>query len=120
MRPYEVVMILDAGAEEADVDKVVERVRAALPAKSGKVGQVEKWGRRRFAYELNHRWEGYYALVELTAEPTAVAEVDRMLLLSDDIVRHKVVRLPDVVASRPRQAFKSEAAEEAESTGASA
>lgn len=120
MRPYEVVLILDSAAAEEDVDNVVTRIKGVLPEGKGKVGQIEKWGRRRFAYEMKHRWDGFYALVELTAEPEVVAELDRMLLLSDDIVRHKVVRVPDAVAGRPRPASISQPAEEAESTGANA
>ena len=48
-----------------------------------------------FAYEVNHKREGYYVVVEFTAEPETVAALDRMLTLADEVVRHKVVRLPD-------------------------
>lgn len=121
MRPYEVVLILDSGADEAAVDSVVKRVKDSLSASKGKVGQVEKWGRRRFAYELRHRWEGNYSLVEFNAEPSAVADLDRMLLLSDDVVRHKIVRIPESATGRTRPVKKSEekAADAAVSTGAS-
>lgn len=119
MRPYEVMLILDSTVEEAAVDAVLQKLKDTAAAKDGKVGQIDKWGRRRFAYELKHRWEGYYTLVELSAQPQAVAEIDRMLQLHDDVVRHKIVRLPDAIAGRPRQASNPEAAEKAaESTGA--
>ena len=119
MRPYEVVLILDSAVEESSVDGVVDRVKDLVKSKGGQLGQVEKWGRRRFAYEMKHRWEGYYALAELTAEPQVVADLDRMLQLSDDVIRHKIVRIPDAVAGRPRQASNPDATEAvAESTGA--
>lgn len=117
MRPYEVVLILDSTVEDSAVDGVVGRVRETLAARDGHVGQVEKWGRRRFAYEMKHRWEGYYALVEANAEPQAIADVDRMLLLSDDVIRHKIVRVPESVAGRSRQASNKKAEQSADSTG---
>ncbi len=120
MRPYEVVLILDSGADDALIDGVVKRVKDSLNTSNGKVGQIEKWGRRRFAYEMRHRWEGYYALVEFNAEPNVVADLDRMLLLSDDVVRHKIVRIPETIAGRSRQASNStSSADAAVSTGAS-
>ncbi len=64
---------------------------------------MERWGKRRFAYEVHHRSEGYYALLEANAEPGVMAELDRMLNLADEVVRHKVIRLPDKVAGRARR-----------------
>ncbi len=104
MRPYEVVLILDAAAQEDAVDATIDRVKSIVSDQKGKVGQVEKWGRKRFAYEMKHRWEGNYSLVEFSASPEAVSELDRALLLSDDVLRHKIVRIPDAVAGQPRPA----------------
>ncbi|HEV7888413.1 MAG TPA: 30S ribosomal protein S6 [Acidimicrobiales bacterium] len=104
MRPYEVMVILDAGLEEeatrASVDRAVELIRS----RGGNPGRVDRWGKRRFAYELKHRWEGYYVLIEAQAEPAVMAELDRMLFLADEVLRHKVIRLPDAVAGRSRPA----------------
>ncbi len=104
MRPYEVMVILDAGLEDDAIRATIERATAVLSASGGRPGRVDRWGKRRFAYELNHRWEGYYVLIEATAEPEAVAALDRMLTLADEVVRHKVIRLPDAVVrpARPR------------------
>ena len=104
MRPYEIMLILDSAVEEVTVDSAVSRIRDALPSKSGQVGQVEKWGRRRLAYEMNHRKEGYYALVQLDAEPASVAAIDRVLSLADEVVRHKIIRLPDSLAGKLKSA----------------
>ena len=120
MRPYEVMLILEADADDATVDGAITRLKDLVGAKEGTMGQVAKWGRRRFAYELKHRHEGYYSLLEMTVEPAAIADIDRMLTLSDDIVRHKIVRIPESVAGRARPALQIEATEEvAESIGAS-
>ena len=103
MRPYEVMIIFDSGLEEEVIRTTVERVTDLISSRGGAPGKVEHWGKRRFAYELNHRWEGYYVLVTADAEPAAMAEVQRMLALADEVVRHKIVRIPDaVVAARSR------------------
>ncbi|MGH9096885.1 MAG: 30S ribosomal protein S6, partial [Acidimicrobiales bacterium] len=100
MRPYEAMVIFDAAADEASVNGVLDRALAALKAKGGTSGQVERWGKRTFAYEVDHKRDGYYVVIELTAEPPAVADMERILVLADEVIRHKVMRLPDKVAGR--------------------
>ncbi|HUP70421.1 MAG TPA: 30S ribosomal protein S6 [Acidimicrobiales bacterium] len=105
MRPYEVMVIFDAGLEDDVIRAYVDRITELVTTKGGVPGPVEHWGKRRFAYELRHRWEGYYALLSAEAEPAVMAEVHRMLSLADEVIRHKIVRIPDaVVASRARPA----------------
>ena len=112
MRPYEVMIIFDAGLEEETIRAVIDRATEALTARGGTVVRVDRWGRRRFAYELKHRLEGYYVLVEATAEPAAMAEMDRVLSLADEVLRHKVIRIADRFAGRgPRPAPAVEASE---------
>lgn len=117
MRPYEVVLILESNAEDGVVDGAVTRVKDYVTSKGGTVGQVEKWGRRRFAYELKHRWEGYYVLAEFNVEAAAISDLDRSLTLSDDIVRHKIIRIPESVAGRVKPAPSTEAAQASATTG---
>ena len=100
MRPYEVMIIFDAGLEEESIRAVTDRATETLHALGGKVIRTDRWGKRRLAYELNHRVEGYYVLLEASAEPTAMAEMDRLLSLADEVVRHKVIHLPGSVAGR--------------------
>ena len=104
MRPYEVMVIVDAGLDEGVIRATVDRATELLASKGAELGRVDRWGKRRFAYELDHRWEGYYVLIQVSAEPAAMAELDRMLSLADEVVRHKVIRLPDAVAGRSRAA----------------
>ena len=103
MRPYEVMVILDPALEEDDIRSTIDRATGIISARGGNPGRVDRWGKRRFAYELHHRWEGYYVLIEAAADPAAMAEVSRMLTLSDAVIRHKVIRLP-VAATRARPA----------------
>ncbi|HEY2431018.1 MAG TPA: 30S ribosomal protein S6 [Acidimicrobiales bacterium] len=100
MRPYEVMIIIDAGLEEESIRAVTDRATATLESHGAKVVRLDRWGKRRFAYELKHRTEGYYVLLEASAEPDAMAELDRLLSLADEVIRHKVIRLPDGVAGR--------------------
>ncbi|HSH61082.1 MAG TPA: 30S ribosomal protein S6 [Acidimicrobiales bacterium] len=100
MRPYEVMFILDAGLEEDAIQAVVDRATDLISKDGGSANRVDHWGRRRLAYEIEHRSEGYYVLIEATAEPAVVTELDRMLSLSDEVMRHKVIRIPDEAAAK--------------------
>ena len=104
LRPYEVMVIFGASLEEDDIRAGIDRVTELIRSKGGNPGRVDRWGKRRFAYELHHRTEGYYVLIEAMAPPDAVADLDRMLRLQDQVIRHKVVRLPEGVAGKPRSA----------------
>ena len=100
MRPYEVMIILDPTLEEGALREQVDRSTEIIRAAGGSPGRVDRWGRRRLAYEINHQREGYYVVVEATAEPEAMASLDRALHLTDEVLRHKVIRIPDRVAGR--------------------
>jgi small subunit ribosomal protein S6 len=100
MRPYEVMIILDAGLEEEAIRTTVDQATKLIVRGGGTPGRVDRWGKRRFAYEINHKSDGYYVVIEATAEPPAMADLDRMLHLADEVIRYKVVRLPDKVAGR--------------------
>jgi small subunit ribosomal protein S6 len=100
MRPYEVMIILDPSLEETAIRDHVDRSTELIRSGGGTPGRVDRWGRRRLAYEIRHQREGYYVLVEATAEPPAMAALDRALHLSDEVLRHKVIRIPDRIAGR--------------------
>ncbi len=101
MRPYEVMVIYDADLEESAVRASVEESRAQLSSKGAELGPVDFWGKRRFAYRLKHRWEGYYVVLQAKAEPAAMDELGRTLSLADEVLRHKVLRIPDDVYGKP-------------------
>ena len=100
MRAYELMLIADGDLEESAVAKFINQVTAQVESTGGSVATTDKWGKRRFAYEINHKNEGFYVVFEIEAEPGALDEVDRTLRLADDIVRHKIIRLPDHEAAR--------------------
>ena len=118
MRHYEVMVILDAGLEEDAIRALVDRATKSLTSNGATVGKVDRWGTRRFAYEVDHRSEGYYLLVNFEAEPVAISELDRMLGLADEVVRHKVIRLPEkVIAAAASGAAKAPSATASDSAG---
>jgi len=113
VRPYEIMIILDAGLEEEAIRSALDRATQLIQSRGGTLVSTDKWGRRRFAYELKHKWEGYYVVLRTEAEPSVMTELDRSLFLADEVLRHKVIRLPDDVASAAPQAAAPAAGAEA-------
>jgi small subunit ribosomal protein S6 len=94
MRRYEVMLILPPDADDSVVTSVTDRIKQTLGERGGEIVKVDRWGRRRLAYELDRRNEGFYLLAELQAEPEAMKELDRVLDLADEVIRFKVVVRP--------------------------
>jgi small subunit ribosomal protein S6 len=88
------MLILPADADEALVTTAVERITKVISPSGGEVTSLDRWGRKRFAYELARQTEGYYVVVRFTAEPATQQELDRALKLADEVIRHKVLILP--------------------------
>jgi len=92
MRPYEIAVIFDVSLDETATQEFVDRITELIKLKGGTAGQVNRWGRRQFTYEINHKTEGIYIFIEFTGDPSLVTEVDRMLRLSDTVIRHRIVK----------------------------
>jgi small subunit ribosomal protein S6 len=95
LREYECMLILPADADEALVGTAVDRIAKLVTAGGGRIDNIDRWGRKRLAYEIAHQHEGYYVVVRFEAEPSAQAELDRTLNLADEVIRHKVLVLPE-------------------------
>ena len=95
MRRYELMVILDPDLEERTVQPSLDQLLGVVRQGGGSVEKIDVWGRRRLAYEINHKAEGIYAVVDVTAQPVDVAELDRQLRLNEAVLRTKVVR-PDI------------------------
>ena len=95
LRQYEVMVILDPDLDERTVAPSLDTYLNVVRQSGGTVENVDVWGKRRLAYEINKKPEGIYAVIDLTAEPAAVKELDRQLTLNESVVRTKVIR-PDV------------------------
>ena len=92
MRAYEVMVILDPSLDERTVAPSLDKYLNVVRNDGGTVDNVDVWGRRRLAYEIKKSAEGIYAVVNLTAEPATVKELDRQLTLNESILRTKVIR----------------------------
>ena len=94
MRHYEMMIILDPDLEERTVQPSLDQFLTVIKTGGGTVDKVDVWGRRRLAYAIDKKFEGIYAVVDLTSEPDTVRELDRQLNLNEAILRTKIIR-PD-------------------------
>jgi small subunit ribosomal protein S6 len=94
LRTYELMVILDPNLEERTVQPSLDTYLNVVRNDGGSVDNVDVWGRRRLAYEIDKFAEGIYAVVSLQATPATVKELDRQLTLNESVLRTKVLR-PD-------------------------
>lgn len=92
MRAYEVMVILDPSLDERTIEPSLDKYLNVVRKDGGSIDNVDVWGRRRLAYEIDKFSEGVYAVVTLQAEPATVKELDRQLTLNESILRTKVLR----------------------------
>ena len=94
------MIIIDSDVADADVEPVVARVAGLVTEEGGSLASTSNWGRRKFAYEIDHKNEGTYVVWEVVSETPGLPNTERQLRLADDIVRHKLFRLPGKEAAR--------------------
>jgi small subunit ribosomal protein S6 len=94
MRHYEMMIILEPNLEERTIQPSLDQFLQVVSTGGGKVDKVDIWGKRRLAYEIEKKTEGIYAVVDMTAEPDTVKELDRQLNLNEAVLRTKIIR-PD-------------------------
>ncbi len=94
MRRYEVMVILDPSLDERTIAPSLDTFLNVIKKDGGSVENVDIWGKRRLAYEIDKNAEGIYAVIDLDAEPASVQELDRQLNLNESVLRTKVLR-PD-------------------------
>ena len=109
MRPYEVMIIFDSRGRGSGHHGRPRRALEVVRTDGGTAGTVDRWGKRTLAYEMNQKREGYYVVAEFTAEPKASADLDRFLVLADEVLRHKIMRVPEKRSARPGPGRRSEA-----------
>lgn len=101
MRAYELMVIVDGDVEDPKAQSWVKFVSDEIAKAGGSLhGKPNWWGKRAFAYPINKKEAGYYMVVECVANGGALDELERQLRLADDIVRHKLIRLPEAEAKR--------------------
>jgi small subunit ribosomal protein S6 len=100
VRAYELMVIFDGELEEGAFEANVHKVTEAITAEGGTVHSTDKWGKRRFAYEIAHKTEGWYVVQQVTTDGSGFPDLERQLRLADEVVRHKLFRLPDREAAK--------------------
>jgi small subunit ribosomal protein S6 len=101
MRAYELMVIIEGGLDELAAQAWQKTLADRIAAAGGTVhGKQDWWGRRRFAYPINKKDDGYYVVLNVLAPGGALDEFERQLRIADDIIRHKLLRLPDAEAAR--------------------
>ncbi|MGA7098165.1 MAG: 30S ribosomal protein S6 [Acidimicrobiia bacterium] len=92
MRDYELMTIHRADLAEDEMAVKIVELEKRLTDQGASIDGRDIWGKRRFAYEIDHMSEGYYTVLTFSADTDTVESLDRALLLADDVVRHKIVR----------------------------
>ena len=95
MKAYEMLLLLDPRLEEDAREGVVEKAQGLITADGGVVDKVDPWGKRRLAFEVDDHSEGDYVLFDFHAVPESIAEIDRVLHITDPVLRYMILRRED-------------------------
>ena len=95
MKAYELLFFVAPTISDEDRVAVMKRIETTITEGAGKVDNVDEWGKRKLAYEINGLTDGDYTLVNFHADPQNVAELDRVLRINDAVVRHMIVKRED-------------------------
>jgi small subunit ribosomal protein S6 len=100
---YEILLMLDPEAAEGRHDEILARTRELIERAGGSWQGHEPWGRRRLAYEIDHKTDGVYHLLTFRCEPAALDEVSRVLKITDGVMRHLATRRPGRYTGEKRE-----------------
>ena len=92
MNKYELALVVNAKLEEEERNAVVEKAKGYVTRYGGNISEVEEWGKKRLAYEIQHMREGYYYFIQFEAETTDPAEIERHMRIMDNVLRYLVVK----------------------------
>ena len=92
MRHYEIMIILDPETDERTVASSLEKLLQVVPNNGGTVDKIDIWGKRRLAYDIKKKSEGFYVVVDMTTAPETAQELDRQLGLNESVLRTKLLR----------------------------
>jgi len=105
---YEILLMLDPELPAERQAQIVTRAREAIERDGGRFEAHEPWGRRRLSYEIDHKGEGSYHLLTFAAEPATLAEISRVLKITDGVMRHLAVRRVQGASTRPPEPVPEE------------
>lgn len=95
MKAYELLFFVAPSIDEESRAAVLARIDATIAASNGVVDNVDNWGKRKLAYEVNGLTDGDYTLIDFHADSASIAELDRVLRIADAVERHMIVRRTD-------------------------
>lgn len=95
MRNYELTFIIHPEVEDEGITDMLEKVSQFITDGGGQVTRVDRWGRRRLAYPIKKQTEGYYVLMQVQLDPQSIGELERNLKLTEEVIRHLLVRAED-------------------------
>lgn len=91
-RKYEVIIIIDPKLEDEALEAVITKYSSLVTNNGGELTKLDRWGKRRLAYEIKDNLEGFYVLMQFSAESAVAQEMERQIKISDDVIRHLIVR----------------------------
>jgi small subunit ribosomal protein S6 len=120
-RTYEILFIADPNLSEADVDGLTATVQGFVEKEAGKIDKIEKWGKKRLAYDVGRHRDGYYVLLTVLGSNALIKEVERRIKVTDGIIRHISVRVDlELAKAETRKSKRSSADDEKRAKRASA
>ncbi|MCI0706000.1 MAG: 30S ribosomal protein S6 [Ignavibacteriae bacterium] len=117
VRTYETTFIVNAGLDDPQIDAVIEKAKEVIVKNGGEVKDLAKWGRKRFAYTIKKKNNGFYAVIEFNAPGDTIAKLERHYQLDENIIRYLTIVL-DKKALKARAAQVAKDLAMAESTSA--
>lgn len=102
-RVYETIIIINAALEDNDVDAVINKVTGYIENNGGVIQETNKWGRRRLAYPINKKFNGFYVHIIFESTPEVVPLLERFLVLEDTVLRHLTLQLSDALREQRKQ-----------------
>jgi len=118
MKPYESIFILNPNIDNEESEKVIARMREVITSNGGEVTHVEKWGKRKLAYEVAKFKKGDYVLVQYTGVPATVTELERNFKMTDPVIKYMTVKLDKDMVAAAEAARALEAAQAAQAAKA--
>jgi small subunit ribosomal protein S6 len=102
-RDYELGFILNPEVSEEQSNAILERVRQIVNTHDGEVVRINQWGRRRLAYPIQHQRDGFYVFFDMILTPETVSELDRNLKVTEEVLRHIIIRRDPKIAQKERE-----------------
>jgi len=99
LRDYEVLYIVRADLDDDKVQDAVKRVNTLIQRSGGEVDRTNLWGKRKLAYEVKHQKDGAYVLQDFKLDPNRVPELESALKITEEVLRHLIVRKPEKAAA---------------------